>query len=261
MKSAMLAIIKKDFRSVTSNKNLFASLLIVPIALTIVLPSVFVFVAHFTPNDRDVQTLVEMLPKAMQAESLELTAIKAVFNYIMPVFFLMIPIMAASIMAASSFVGEKERHTLETLLYCPLTVKEIFRSKVLASFLLSMFVSFLSFISMTVVLEIEVFLFTDTLLLPGVNWLVILLLVSPAISMIAITLIVRGSARAQSVEESQQSAVFLVIPIVLLAVGQFSGILLLSFWILLIFGAVCAGLAWILLKKCTARFTYETLLK
>ena len=49
-------------------------------------------------------------------------------------------------------------------------------------------------------------------LLPGISWLIILLLVSPAISLIAVTLIVRGSAKAQSVEESQQSAVFLVIP-------------------------------------------------
>ena len=46
------------------------------------------------------------------------------------------------------------------------------------------------------------------LLAPAVNWLVILLLLSPAVSLIAVTLIVRGSARARSVEESQQSAVF-----------------------------------------------------
>ena len=97
-------------------------------------------------------------------------------------------------------------------------------------------------------------------LLPGISWLIILLLVSPAISLIAVTLIVRGSAKAQSVEESQQSAVFLVIPIVLLVAGQFTGILLLNAWILLGLGAVCALAAWLLLKKCMRRFTYEMLL-
>ena len=37
--------------------------------------------------------------------------------------------MTASIMAASSFVGEKEKRTLETLLYSPLTVGQIFRAR------------------------------------------------------------------------------------------------------------------------------------
>ena len=69
----------------------------------------------------------------------------------------MIPIMAASIMAASAFVGEKERHTLETLLYCPLTLKQIFQAKVWASFLLSMLVSLISFTAMLLVIEAELF--------------------------------------------------------------------------------------------------------
>ncbi len=88
-----------------------------------------------------------------------------------------------------------------------------------------------------------------------------MLLVSPAIALIAITLIVRGSAKAKSVEESQQSAVFLIIPVILLIAGQFTGVLLINAWILLAVGAVCALLAWLLLKKCMGRFTYELLLK
>ena len=110
-------------------------------------------------------------------------------------------------------------------------------------------------------MELEIFFLMGSLLLPGANWLVVLLLVSPAVSLIAITLIVRRSAKAQSVEESQQSAVFLIIPIILLVAGQFTGILLLNIWILLGIGVICAFLAWLLLKNCMGRFTYEMLLK
>ncbi len=91
--------------------------------------------------------------------------------------------------------------------------------------------------------------------------MIIMLLVSPAISLIAVTLIVKGSAKAKSVEESQQAAVYLIIPILLLIVGQFSGILLLNLWILLGLGGLCAVLAGLLLKKSMGRFTYEMLLK
>ena len=169
--------------------------------------------------------------------------------------------MVASIMAATSFTGEKEKHTLETLLYCPLSLKEIFRAKVLASFILSMLVSLISFAIMLIVLETEMFFIADHLLIPDFNWLIILLLVSPAISMIAITLIVRVSVKSQSVEDAQQRAAFLVLPIVLLIVGQLAGVLLIDLWILLILGCVFAVIALILLKKAMGKFSYERFLQ
>lgn len=261
MRTAMYAIIKKDFRGVASNRRLFSALFIVPLVLTVVLPSVFFLTIHFVPDDPDIAKLLSLLPEAAQMESLELTLSSMILNYILPVFFLMIPIMSASIMAASTFAGEKERHTLETLLYCPLTLKQIFQAKVWASFLLSMLISLISFMAMFLVTETELFFLTGRLLIPSVSWLVVMLLLSPAISLIAVTLIVRGSARAQSVEESQQSTVFLIIPLILLIVGQFTGILLMSVWILLCLSVVCAILAWILLQKSMGRFTYEKLLQ
>ena len=134
MNQAMAAIIKKDFRGIVSNRRFFTELLIVPFILTIVLPSISMAAIHFAPDDPDVLKLLEMLPEGIGENSLEMTVSGLIFNYILPVFFLMIPIMTASIMAASSFVGEKEKHTLETLLYCPLSVKQIFRQKCLRHF-------------------------------------------------------------------------------------------------------------------------------
>ena len=63
MKTAMYAIIKKDFRGVASNRRLFSALLIVPLALTIVLPSIFVIAIHFVPDDPDITKLLSLLPK------------------------------------------------------------------------------------------------------------------------------------------------------------------------------------------------------
>lgn len=261
MNRAMYAVLKKDFKGVVSNRRLFSELLIVPLILTIIFPSISIAAVHFAPDDPDIVKLMELLPDGSRAESLEMAVSGLIFNYILPVFFLMIPIMTASIMAASSFVGEKEKHTLETLLYCPLGVKQIFQAKVLASFLFSMLVSMISFIAMLFVLEMEVLFVMGDLLVPSAGWLVILFLLSPSISMIAVTLIVRESAKAQSVEESQQGAVFLIIPVILLAAGQFAGVMLLNVWILLGLSMVCALLAWALLQKAVGRFNYETLLK
>ncbi len=262
MNKAMLAIIKKDLRSITANKLLITTILSVPLALTVIIPTAFVLIIHFMPEQSgDFQKLLALIPQVEQSEDLGLTLVKAVLNYIMPVFFLIIPIMTASVMAASSFVGEKEKHTLETLLYSPLSLDQIFRAKILASFSLSMLVSLISFCAMLLALEIEVFFTANSLVAPNFSWLIVLLLLSPAIALIAITIIVRGSAKAQTVEEAQQGAVFLLLPILLLLVGQFTGLLLVSAWLLLGLAVAAALLALVLLKNAMHRFSYEKLLR
>ncbi len=255
------AIIKKDLRGITANKRMLAALLIVPLVLAAFIPGAFVIGLRFAPEQSsDFQRLLELLPIEKQSGDPDRTMTELMLNYLMPVFFLIIPIMASTVMSASSFAGEKEKHTLETLLYCPLSLKQIFRAKVLASFLLSMSVSFLSFLLMLLVLETECLLLLGGPLLPDGKWLLIMLLLSPAVSLIAVTLIVRVSARAQSMEDAQQRAVFLLLPVLLLLVGQCAGLLLINSWILLILGLGCALLAGLLLKKAMGRFSYEALL-
>lgn len=262
MNIGQFALIKKDMRSVTSNKQVFAVLLIVPIVLTIALPSIFVFVISFAPDAAsDFQKLLDMLPAPNGEYSQQQQIFSLILNQIMPSFFLIIPIMASSVMAASSFVGEKEKHTLETLLYSPLSLGRLFQSKILAGFSVGMMISFSSFAAMLLVMELESFFLTGNLLLPAASWLAIMLLIAPAISLIAIAVTVRSSAKAQTIEEAQQRAVFLIFPILALLIGQFTGIILISAGLLWGVGIVLAALAILLVKRAAGNFTYEKLLK
>ncbi len=262
MNVRQLAVTKKDIRGVTLNKQVFAVLLIVPLALVIVLPSIFVLVTAFAPDAAsDFQKILDMLPADNGARSQQQRIFGLILNNIMPVFFLMIPIMASSVMAASSFVGEKEKHTLETLLYSPLSLKQMFQAKILAGFSVGMMVSYISFAAMMLVLELEVFLLTGKAILPSSSWLAIMLLIAPAISLIAIAVTVRSSAKAQTIEEAQQRAVFLVFPILALLIGQFTGILLISAGLLWGVGAVLAALDVLLMRGAAGSFTYEKLLR
>lgn len=262
MNIKQLAIIKKDIRSITSNKQVFLVIMLVPLVLTIVLPSILVFVITMVPEAAsDFQKLLDMLPVTAQAADQEKLILGLMLNKIMPAFFLMIPIMASSVMAASSFVGEKEKHTLETLLYSPLTLKQLFQSKILASFSVGMMVSLISFGAMIIVLETEIVLLTGTVIVPELSWIIVMLLVAPSISLVAISITVRGSAKAQTMEEAQQCAVFLIFPIIALVIGQFAGIILVSTWLLLGIGIVLALIAALLMKGSVGNFTYEKLLR
>ena len=262
MNRKQLALIKKDIRGITSNKQVLMVMLMVPLALTIILPSIIVFVTALVPEAAsDYEKLLSMLPVTGREYSQEQMILGLIFNKIMPAFFMMIPMMASSVMAASSFVGEKEKHTLETLLYSPLSLKQLFQSKILAGFSVGMMVSFISFAAMMLVLETEIFLFTGSVIMPDISWLIVMLLIAPAISLVAIALTVRGSAKAQTIEEAQQRAVFLIFPILALIIGQFTGVILVNSWLLLVVGIVLALLAFLLMRGAAGKFTYEKLLK
>ncbi len=262
MNSAMKAIIRKDIRGITANKQLLSMILIVPLVLAVLLPSLFVLLTWFLPEENaDFQKMLGIMSGFFPGKSPDERLLELIINYMLPTFFLMIPVMASSVMAGSAFVGEKEKQTLETLLYTPLTLKEIFCAKVLAAFGLGMAVSALSFVVMLAAVELEILLTRGYFLRPSLNWLVVLLLVSPAVSLIAITLIVKVSAKAQNAVEAQQSAAFLVLPLILLLAGQMTGVLMMSPWLLTGIGLVLAALAGLLLKRAMHNFTYERLLR
>ena len=63
MNAKQLALIKKDIRSITSNKQVLRVILMVPLALSIILPSIIVFVTVLVPESTsDFQKLLDMLP-------------------------------------------------------------------------------------------------------------------------------------------------------------------------------------------------------
>ena len=111
-------------------------------------------------------------------------------------------------------------------------------------------VSNISFAAMLLVLELEAFFLTGTLLQPSASWLAIMLLIAPAISLIAIAVTVRSSARAQTIEKAQQRTVFLIFPIRALLIGQFTGMILIRAGLLLGAGIVLAVLALLLMRSC-----------
>ena len=152
-------------------------------------------------------------------------------------------------------------HTLETLLYSPLSLKLLFQSKILAGFSVGMMVSYISFAAMMLILEIEMLFLTGNVLMPDISWLIILLFIAPAVSIVAIAVTVRGSAKAQTMEEVQQLAVFLIFPILALVIGQFTGVILVNSGLLLGLGIILAVFDVLLMKGAAGKFTYEKLLK
>lgn len=256
-------LIRKDVHEVVGNSSVFMVMWLVPLVFTVFMPLMMILAFKFSPSSElgDFAAMLRLLPQSMIEQDLGRVAIKSMMQFVFPMFFLIIPLMAASVMASSSFVGEKERRTLETLLYSPLTVHQVFVAKVAAAFLVSQLVSLIAFAALVAVTMTATHFLMGGAIGLGWTWLPLMVLVSPAVSLLGIIITVRMSVKAQTSEEAQQRSAFLVMPLVLLAVSQMAGVFLLSWWVLVLIGLVIALLDYLLLAGTARKFQPETVLR
>jgi hypothetical protein len=104
------------------------------------------------------------------------------------------------------------------------------------------------------------FIYFRGLIFPNIKWLIIILWISPAINLLSLTLTVMVSAKSKTFQEAQQVSGLLVLPVVLVLVGQMTGVLILSNFIMFITGTVLLILDYILIKGISSKFIPEKLI-
>jgi len=254
-------LIKKDLKGVIRGGRFFMDYLLVPLITAVVVPAILVLTIILAEDGAQLEQVLAVIPTSGEAVLEDFALVSSLFNNFFPMIFLMTPIMVSAAMAAASFIGEKERRTLETLLYSPMSLRDMFNAKVIGSFLVSMIVTLIAFAMMVTVIGLLVWITLGEILVPSLAWIAILGLVAPSFAFIGIVYQVRLSAKAKNSQEAFQQAGVLVMPLVMLIVSQSTGILMVNTWILLAVGLGLASIAWLLLKVAFRKFTYEALLK
>jgi ABC-type Na+ efflux pump permease subunit len=199
------------------------------------LPVIIVLIPSLSPAQstslEGFEALIANLPANVQAEIAGMTS-QQVLVYIMTLYFfaplfLIIPLMASSVISSDSFAGEKERKTIEALLATPISDSELFIGKVLVSFIPAMLVTIASFAVYSTVVDIAAFsLFNSALLLPNVEWLILIFGLAPTLALTSIGLTVIISSKVKGFREAQQISVILLLPILALVFAQASGAIL-----------------------------------
>jgi len=260
--SAEQAIVKKDFREIWETKMARSTLLAVPILLVVLLPIAYFVMIFYIPVSQmnGVDKMLQLLPSEAKGFTVQQSMLYLMTNLLCPMFFLMIPLMGSSVSAACSFVGEKERNTIETLLLTPMSVKQIFKAKVLGCIVLSTISTVISFVAFSIVISIEDILFQMPFFLNW-NWLVLVLLLAPAVTIFGVIFMVIVSAKSKSYMESFQVSGYIVLPVVLLFVGQFTGLFQLNAIILLFISLGVFIVDFVLVLFASRIFTSEKLLK
>ncbi|NLG50740.1 MAG: ABC transporter permease subunit [Chloroflexi bacterium] len=251
------AIMRKDLKQVLQNRMVWLPMVLVPALILVILPAVLVSIPAFVPTDDldidDLDILLQQLPATLREPLEGLSPVQQYVvlsaNYMFSPMFLIVPLMVASILAADSVAGEKERRTLEGLLYTPTNDGELFLAKVLAAFLPALVIGVAAFGVSAIVVNAAGYRIMGRLFFPVVIWWPLVFWMGPAVSMVGLGATVLISSKAKTFMQAQQFSGILVLPIVFLMIAQVSGLFFLGVGLILALGlllwVIGLALVWI----------------
>jgi|ADKI01.1.fsa_nt_gi ABC-type Na+ efflux pump, permease component len=226
-------VFKKDWTEISRNWQVLIPVIVVPVFFSMVLPIIIYLFPVSISSLGPLQNLFNTLPDYAKQRLLNFNPAQLAF-YMVSVFFfapffLVIPLIASSVIASDSFAGEKERKTIESLLATPISDSEMFLGKMFVSFSAAMFSTLSSFLVYTSVVDVLALGIFGRPILPDLSWIILILLLAPAVSLASVGLTVTISAKVKGFREAQQINAILIIPIL---IGIFS-----ESWIAVILGA------------------------
>lgn len=248
------SVLAKDITATKRSKAVVAPMIVVPLALLVGLPIAVGLFARSAVTP-DLAGLFDHLPSSMGEELRAMEPrqqlVGLVLGYLIAPLFLIVPMMVSSALAADTFAGEKERRTLESLLFLPVEERDLYVAKVLFAFLPTVAISWICFALFCVAANVVAWPLMQGIFVPTWRWFGLIVFMAPAVSALGLGVMVRVSARANTTQEANQLGGAVIMPLILLAVGQTSGLLVLpAVWIfvasvgvwLVAFGLIRGGL-------------------
>lgn len=245
--SLIRTIAVKDLKEVQQNKGAWITATVVPIIFLIVLPLVMILLPgtaglpmdELFADDSPVKMMLSNVPSLADQvagmNEMQSWVVLSTGSMLAP-FFLIMPMIFASIVGAESFAGEKERKTLEALIYTPASDTELFLGKVTASVAPAVIIAWLSFIVYAVVVNVAGWHIMGRIWFPTPEWWPLMLWVTPAVATLGMALTVLISARVSTFMEAYQISGSMVVLVLALVAGQVTGVLYLSVGIALLVG-------------------------
>jgi ABC-type Na+ efflux pump permease subunit len=259
---AVWAVVNKDVTAVRRSKAVVLPMLLVPVLMLVGLP-LFISFASARNGGLHIDSFLSNVPHHLAAPILSLPpkqqAIVLVLGFLVAPLFLIVPLMVSAVLAADAFAGEKERKTLETLMHLPISDRDLYLSKLLSAFIPSVVISWVGFAIYLVVSNASAWPIMHRIFLPTWLWAVVIFWVAPAVAALGLGVMVRVSARARTSQEANQLGGTVILPIVILVVGQTSFLLLAQIWVSLTVGAVVWAIAIWLNLRGARRFTRDML--
>ncbi|MFT7474269.1 MAG: ABC-2 type transport system permease protein [Verrucomicrobiales bacterium] len=171
-----------------------------------------------------------------------------------------VPLTISTAVGAATIVGEREKGTGEFLANSPAGVREIYVGKLIASLVPGYITTAVGFGLYSIIVNLTVGPEVGGWFFPTAQWWVMILWVLPPFLAICLSLVLRLSARVQSTAAAQQASGLISLPLIMLAYGQATGVLLGAGWVPFVLGAVAWLVALFSLRRGVRSVTRSRLL-
>jgi ABC-2 type transport system permease protein len=255
---AVRALVKKDLLTIVRNRGLRIPLIVTPLVVLFLLPSVLVIGGELLVAGSVIVTGsgAAGLPGIASPEVQEALVgpetgpalwTRFVLEVMIAPLYLMVPLMVATVIAADSFAGERERKTLEALLHTATSDRELLTAKFLAAWIPAVTVGWLSFAAYAVLANLLGRASLGRVFFPTPTWLLLAFWLAPAVAALGLALMVVTSSRVRSLQAAHQIGSLLVLPVLALLVAQVAGTLLFDVVTVAILGVVIWAAAVVML--------------
>ncbi|MGI9666163.1 MAG: ABC transporter permease subunit [Acidimicrobiia bacterium] len=226
------AVVKADLYRLLKTRDYWIPLVILGGLFFVVLPAILLGSMSLVQRGgiaEQIGDIVGTLPDAIQdniqGETAPTRASYAFAVYLLAPIAIIVPLTISSAVGANSIVGERERGTGEYLAHSPLTVREIYFGKLVASLIPGYVAGIVGFALYSVVVNVIVGSQIGGWFFPTAGWMLLVLWVVPPFIAIALALILRLSARVRSAASAHQASSLVTLPVILMSYGVASGLL------------------------------------
>jgi hypothetical protein len=148
---------------------------------------------------------------------------------------------------------------MEGLLHLPVSDRELYVAKMLVSFVPAVAISWIGFLVFCVVSNAAAWPVMHRIFVPTGTWIVMIVWMTPAVAALGLGIMVRVSARARTTQEANQLGGTVILPLIVLTLGQATSLLLAGLPFALAAGATMWILALWLNSRGAARFSRDRL--
>jgi ABC-type Na+ efflux pump permease subunit len=136
-----------------------------------------------------------------------------------------VPLTISTAVGAATIVGERERGTGEFLAHSPVGIREIYLGKLIASLIPGYFTTLVGFGAYSLLVNLVVGPEVGGWFFPTSQWWLLMLWVVPPFLALALSLVLRLSARVRSTAAAHQASGLITLPLIMIAYSQSTGAL------------------------------------
>ena len=258
---------EKDIKEILSSRKLLGPVFIPQISTCFILPAVVLLLGYVFGDAliRSLPFLADTLLKLYTVPAgftaLYEQVLYVIANYTFIPLLMMMPLQAAMIISVNSLVGEKQKKTLETLLYTPVSNKELVTAKLFGVLIPAVILTLLECLIYFIICNSISFAFSGKFILYSPAFITAVLIFNPAASSLGLSIIMMISVKANSYAEAEQVAGIFVLPFITLMVTQVVGLYTLTSLQIVVAGILLFLVSYFLMARATPRFQREDIIK